>query len=140
MAKFPIQAVECRRILPMANDRFQLVRRLRRLLPRLMDDGGIYQNGGSGAGVITLSGLTSGHSYLVQVFSYAPDGDSGFNYSVGIDSCHVKQFARRGWCEYLWRICEMGLSRQTTRRKRLIGTGMVRATQLLDLSLPVTCR
>jgi len=43
----------------------------------LMDDGGIYQTGGAGAGVITLSGLTQGHSYLVQVFSYAPDGDAG---------------------------------------------------------------
>ena len=43
----------------------------------LMDDGGIYQTGGTGTGTITLSGLSPGHSYLAQVFSYAPDGDPG---------------------------------------------------------------
>jgi lysophospholipase L1-like esterase len=43
----------------------------------LMDDGGVFQNGGAGTGTITLSGLSSGHSYLVQVFNYAPDGDPG---------------------------------------------------------------
>jgi lysophospholipase L1-like esterase len=43
----------------------------------LMDDGGIFQNGGAGSGTVTLSGLLSGHSYEVQVFNYAPDGDSG---------------------------------------------------------------
>jgi hypothetical protein len=43
----------------------------------LMDDGGIFQNGGSGTGTVNISGLTIGHSYLVQVFNYAPDGDPG---------------------------------------------------------------
>ena len=43
----------------------------------LMDDGGIYQSSGAGTGVVAVSGLTLGHSYLVQVFSYAPDGDQG---------------------------------------------------------------
>lgn len=43
----------------------------------LMDDGGIYQTGGNGTGTVTLSGLILGHGYLVQVFSYAPDGDLG---------------------------------------------------------------
>jgi lysophospholipase L1-like esterase len=43
----------------------------------LMDDGGIFQNGGGGSGTVTLSGLSSGHSYQVQVFNYAPDGDPG---------------------------------------------------------------
>ncbi len=43
----------------------------------LMDDGGIFQNGGSGTGIVTISGLTIGHSYQVQVFNYAADGDPG---------------------------------------------------------------
>jgi lysophospholipase L1-like esterase len=43
----------------------------------LMDDGGIFQNSGSGSGTVTISGLTIGHGYLVQVFNYAPDGDPG---------------------------------------------------------------
>jgi len=43
----------------------------------LMDDGGIFQNGGSGTGTVNIFGLTIGHSYLVQVFNFAPDGDAG---------------------------------------------------------------
>jgi lysophospholipase L1-like esterase len=43
----------------------------------VMDDGGIFQNGGSGTGTVTISGLTAGRSYAVQVFNYAPDGDAG---------------------------------------------------------------
>lgn len=43
----------------------------------LMDAGGIFQNGGAGTGVITLSGLTVGHTYLAQIFNYALDGDAG---------------------------------------------------------------
>ncbi|HSY16711.1 MAG TPA: GDSL-type esterase/lipase family protein [Candidatus Acidoferrales bacterium] len=43
----------------------------------LMNDGGIYQFGGSGNGVVNIAGLSLGHSYQIQVFSYAPDGDSG---------------------------------------------------------------
>ena len=43
----------------------------------ILDDGGIFQNGGSGGGTVTISGLTVGHSYLVQVFNFAPDGDPG---------------------------------------------------------------
>ena len=43
----------------------------------LMDDGGIFQNGGSGSGTVTVSGLSVGHGYSVQVFNYAPDGDPG---------------------------------------------------------------
>jgi hypothetical protein len=43
----------------------------------LMDDGGIFQNGGNGSGAVVLSGLTVGHVYTVQVFNYAPDGDAG---------------------------------------------------------------
>jgi lysophospholipase L1-like esterase len=43
----------------------------------IMDDGGIFQNGGSGTGTVTISGLAVGRSYAVQVFNYAPDGDAG---------------------------------------------------------------
>lgn len=50
----------------------------------LMDDGGIFQNGGAGSGTVTLSGLLFGHSYEVQVFSYAPDGDPGLTILSGM--------------------------------------------------------
>jgi len=50
----------------------------------LMDDGGIFQNGGAGTGAITLAGLTSGHSYAVQIFNYAPDGDAGLTGFSGV--------------------------------------------------------
>jgi lysophospholipase L1-like esterase len=43
----------------------------------LMDDGSIYQFGGSGTGAVTISGLSFGHLYQIQVFNYAPDGDAG---------------------------------------------------------------
>ncbi|HXC35937.1 MAG TPA: hypothetical protein VNV43_08675, partial [Candidatus Acidoferrales bacterium] len=43
----------------------------------VMDAGGIYQNGGSGTGTVTISGLNAGSEFLVQVFNYAPDGDQG---------------------------------------------------------------
>ena len=44
----------------------------------LMDDGGVFQNGGSGSGTVTISGLTVGDRYQVQIFNYAPGtGDPG---------------------------------------------------------------
>jgi alpha-1,3-glucanase-like protein/carbohydrate binding protein with CBM6 domain len=43
----------------------------------LMNSGGTFENGGAGAGTVTLSGLTSGHAYAVQVFNFANDGDAG---------------------------------------------------------------
>jgi lysophospholipase L1-like esterase len=49
----------------------------------LMDDGGIFQNGGTGTGTINISGLSPGHSFLVQVFNYAPDGDPGLTTMAG---------------------------------------------------------
>lgn len=43
----------------------------------VMDAGGTYENGGAGEGIVTISGLTNGHIYSVQVFNYANDGDPG---------------------------------------------------------------
>jgi hypothetical protein len=42
-----------------------------------MNAGGTYENGGAGQGIVTISGLTNGHIYSVQIFNYANDGDAG---------------------------------------------------------------
>lgn len=52
----------------------------------LMDDGGIFQFGGAGAGRILISGLTSGHIYQVQIFNFAPDGDPGLTTFSGVNT------------------------------------------------------
>jgi lysophospholipase L1-like esterase len=49
----------------------------------LMDDGSIYQFGGNGTGTVTISGLSFGHLYQIQVFNYAPDGDAGLTILSG---------------------------------------------------------
>jgi hypothetical protein len=49
----------------------------------IMDSGGIYQIGGSGAGSVAISGLKAGHIYSVQVFNYATDGDPGLTILSG---------------------------------------------------------
>ncbi len=43
----------------------------------VMNAGGTYENGGAGAGTVTINGLTPGDNYSVQVFDYAGDGDAG---------------------------------------------------------------
>jgi hypothetical protein len=43
----------------------------------IMESGGTYQDGGAGTGTITISGLTLGDVYAVQIFNYAADGDQG---------------------------------------------------------------
>ncbi len=43
----------------------------------VMNAGGVYQNGGAGAGTVTLYGLNPGQNYSVQVFNYVSDGDAG---------------------------------------------------------------
>lgn len=43
----------------------------------VMDAGGVFQNGGTGTGAVTMASLTVGHIYSVQVFNYANDGDPG---------------------------------------------------------------
>lgn len=50
----------------------------------LMDDGGVFQFGGAGAGRILISGLTTGDVYLVQIFNFAPDGDPGLTTFSGV--------------------------------------------------------
>jgi hypothetical protein len=44
----------------------------------IMNAGGTYQNGDTGAGTVMISGLTLGHTYQVQIFDYAGDGDTGY--------------------------------------------------------------
>jgi len=62
----------------------------------LMDDGGTFQNGGSGSGTVTVSGLSSGHDYLVQVFSYAADGDPGLTTLSGAIPATLSNLAGAG--------------------------------------------
>src|ERR1700677_2973524 len=50
----------------------------------VMDAGGIYQDGGSGAGTVTISGLSVGFEYQVQVFNYAVDSDAGLTTFSGV--------------------------------------------------------
>jgi len=44
----------------------------------IMNAGGTYQNGDTGAATVTIGGLTLGHTYQVQIFDYAGDGDTGY--------------------------------------------------------------
>jgi len=55
----------------------------------VMNAGGIYQNGGAGAGTVTIAGLTPGTQYQVQVFNYANDGDNGFTTLGGSNSVTI---------------------------------------------------
>ena len=44
----------------------------------LINEGGAFQFGGSGSGTVTISNLTVGDTYQVQIFNYAPGtGDPG---------------------------------------------------------------
>ena len=43
----------------------------------VMDAGGIYQTGGANTGTISISGLTTGQTYQVQIFNFVSDGDPG---------------------------------------------------------------
>jgi len=43
----------------------------------LMDSGGVYSDGGSATGIVTLSNLMPGYLYDVQVFQWANDKDLG---------------------------------------------------------------
>jgi hypothetical protein len=52
----------------------------------LMDSGGVYSDGGSGTGIVTISNLTAGHTYTVQVFEWADDNDLGLLTLLGQNS------------------------------------------------------
>lgn len=55
----------------------------------VMNAGGIYQNGGAGAGIVTITGLTPGQAYQIQVFNYVSDNDAGLTTLVGSNSVTI---------------------------------------------------
>jgi hypothetical protein len=52
----------------------------------VMNAGGIYQTGGTNTGTISISGLTLGQNYEVQVFNYVSDNDAGFTTLSGTNT------------------------------------------------------
>ena len=52
----------------------------------VMNAGGVYQNGGAGTGTVTISGLTPGQNYEVQVFNYVSDNDAGLTTLSGTNT------------------------------------------------------
>jgi hypothetical protein len=50
----------------------------------IMNDGGTFELNGTGAGTVTINGLTPGEVYSVQVFNYAGDGDTGLTTFSGV--------------------------------------------------------
>ena len=62
----------------------------------VMNAGGIYQDGGTGAGTVTITGLTPGQSYEVQVFNYASDGDAGLTTFTSSNSVTLSNLAGSG--------------------------------------------
>jgi hypothetical protein len=52
----------------------------------LMKAGGVFQTGGAGAGTVTISNLTLGNTYSVQVFNWADDSDAGLTTLSGSNS------------------------------------------------------
>ena len=62
----------------------------------VMNAGGIYQNGGSGTGTVTIAGLTPGQSYEIQVFNYANDNDPGLTTLTSSNSVTLSNLANSG--------------------------------------------
>ena len=63
----------------------------------LMNSGGTYEDGGDGAGIVSISGLTIGDSYDVQIFDRADDGDAGATtYTSGSSSVTLTDGAGTG--------------------------------------------
>lgn len=52
----------------------------------VMNAGGIYQTGGTNTGTISISGLTTGQTYEVQIFNYVSDGDPGLTTFSGTNT------------------------------------------------------
>jgi hypothetical protein len=50
----------------------------------IMNAGGTFEIGGAGAGTVTISSLTPGQIYSVQIFNYAGDGDTGLTTFSGV--------------------------------------------------------
>ncbi len=80
----------------------------------IMNAGGTYETGGAGAGTVTINNLTPGHTYSIQVFDYAGDGDAGLTTLSGsspgdLDDRRIRRFrgivrheelvVLRGWFE-----------------------------------------
>src|SRR5579863_4396393 len=62
----------------------------------VMNAGGIYQNGGSGTGTVTITGLTPGQSYEIQVFNYANDNDPGLTTLTSSNSVTLSNLPNSG--------------------------------------------
>jgi hypothetical protein len=62
----------------------------------VMNAGGTYENGGAGAGIAVISGLTIGHLYSVQVFNYANDGDPGLTTLSGTTPATLSNLPNAG--------------------------------------------
>src|SRR5258707_4638321 len=61
-----------------------------------MNAGGVYQDGGSGTGTVTITGLTPGQSYAVQVVNYANDNDPGLTTLTGSNSVTLNNLPGSG--------------------------------------------
>jgi len=55
----------------------------------IMNAGGTFESSGAGAGIVTISGLTPGRAYSVQIFNYAGDGDPGLTTFSGSPSLQL---------------------------------------------------
>jgi hypothetical protein len=62
----------------------------------VMNAGGIYSDGGAGAGTVTITGLTVGKNYAVQVFNYAVDNDAGLTTFSGSNSVTLSNLPGAG--------------------------------------------
>jgi hypothetical protein len=62
----------------------------------VINAGGIYQNGGSGTGSVTITGLTPGQTYEIQVFNYANDNDPGLTTLTSSNSVTLSNLANSG--------------------------------------------
>jgi len=62
----------------------------------VMNAGGIYQNGGAGTGTVTITGLTPGQSYEIQVFNYANDNDPGLTTLTSSNSVTLSHLPNSG--------------------------------------------
>jgi hypothetical protein len=62
----------------------------------VMDAGGIYQTGGTNTGTISISGLTTGQTYQVQIFNFVSDGDPGLTTFSGTNTVTLGNLPNAG--------------------------------------------